>query len=115
MLEHKGSNVILHLQMERSKLTDVQFQNLPETPEDQLLFLIQSTSLWFPPSFVPPDLVAQGTLTRTQGWFCEIRSRVSPGIPDSDLTFPSASFSLQDKLFSPLHSFFCIQCFLALG
>ena len=36
MLEHKGSNVILHLQMERSKLTDVQFQNLPETRSDQL-------------------------------------------------------------------------------
>ena len=36
MLEHKGSNVILYLQMERSKLTDVQFQNLPETRSDQL-------------------------------------------------------------------------------
>lgn len=35
MLERVGNNVILHLQMEGSKLADVQLQNLPETCSDQ--------------------------------------------------------------------------------
>jgi hypothetical protein len=37
-LECVGSNVILHVQMERSKPTDVQLHILPETCSDQLGF-----------------------------------------------------------------------------